>query len=65
MPELRHCLSSIYQDGYDPGHLSVFGPAAVCELEASLSDRNCKPYVLCLATGKERQRSFGSFGCGG
>lgn len=55
MPELKHTIAKIYQDGYDPEHLAVFGPAVVRELEASFTDRNGKPYVPCLVSGKEKQ----------
>lgn len=53
MPE--HSLATIYQDASAPEHLALFGPAAVREIEGALTDRAGKPYLPCLATGKEKQ----------
>ncbi len=50
-----HTFSSIFRDDKIFRALIQFPEAALQELEKSLFDKNGKPHMVCLATGKERQ----------
>lgn len=55
MTEPKLTISSIFRDEKVSERLIIFNPDAVSEIENSLFDRNGKPYIKCLATGKEKQ----------
>jgi hypothetical protein len=55
MAELIHTFSTIFSDDKITRSLTQFSEAPLRELEKSLFDKNGKPFVKCLATGKERQ----------
>ncbi|MFZ3209712.1 MAG: type I restriction enzyme HsdR N-terminal domain-containing protein [Geobacteraceae bacterium] len=53
--EQPHSFSSIFRDGKITRTLTQFTETALQELEKFLFDKNGKPFIKCLATGKERQ----------
>ncbi len=55
MTRPRHTLATIYRSEEALQALSVFSHSRVRELEGALTDRSGKPYLPCLATGKEKQ----------
>lgn len=55
MTSLQHTFSSIFRDEKTTYALSQFDTDTIKEIEAALFDKNSKPYLKCLATGKERQ----------
>jgi len=50
----NHTFATIFKDESIQHSLSLFTPHLLQTIEASLFDKNGKPYLKCLATGKDR-----------
>jgi type I restriction enzyme M protein len=51
---INHTFATIFKDESIQRSLSLFTPQVLQTIEASLFDKNGKPYLKCLATGKDR-----------
>jgi type I restriction enzyme M protein len=50
----QYSIDTIFRSRETKHRLTLFSPQHVAELEASLFDKNGKPYVTCLASGRDR-----------